>query len=132
MLLSYVPSRSLRSSGTGLLTIPKPRTKIHGEAAFNDYALCLWQNTHLPENLRGAKTVDIFKRDLKTHIFSLAFPLGDFFSLSVLNDYSLVFSSSYVCCVVNISVFNIHCLLVLPCQAHCVAFMSEMCYVNKT
>ena len=34
VLLSYVLSRSLRSSGTGLLTIPKPGTKRHGEAAF--------------------------------------------------------------------------------------------------
>ena len=38
MLLSNVPSRSLRSSDTGLLTIPKPRTKRHGEAAFSYYA----------------------------------------------------------------------------------------------
>jgi hypothetical protein len=35
---SYVPGRSLRSSDTGLLTIPKPRTKRHGETAFSYYA----------------------------------------------------------------------------------------------
>ena len=56
--LSYVPSRSLRSSGTDLLTIPKPRTKRHGEAAFSYYDPSLWNS--LPKNLRGAETVDIF------------------------------------------------------------------------
>jgi hypothetical protein len=76
MLLSYVPSRSLKSSGTCLLTIPKPRTKRHGEADCIYYAHSLWNS--LSENLRGAETVDIFKRDLKTHLFSFAFPLGAF------------------------------------------------------
>ena len=42
MLFSYVPNMSLRSSGTGLLTTPKPRTKRHGEAAFSYYAPSLW------------------------------------------------------------------------------------------
>ena len=54
MLLSYVPSRSLRSSGTGLLTIPKPWTRRHGEAEMSYYAPSLWNS--LPENLRRAET----------------------------------------------------------------------------
>jgi hypothetical protein len=37
ILLSYVPNRSLTYSGTGLLAIPKPRTKRHGEASFFSY-----------------------------------------------------------------------------------------------
>ena len=37
MLLSYVPNMSLRSSGTDLLTIPKLRTKSHGETFFSYY-----------------------------------------------------------------------------------------------
>jgi hypothetical protein len=76
MLLSYVPSRSLRSSDTVLLTIPKTRTKRHGEAAFSYYALSLWNS--LSEKLRRAQTVDIFKIDLKAHLFSFAFPSGTF------------------------------------------------------
>ena len=36
LLLPYQPSRTLRSSGTGLLTIPRVRLKTHGEAPFVD------------------------------------------------------------------------------------------------
>ena len=71
LLLPYQPSRTLRSSGTGLLIIPKVRTKTHGEAAFSHYGPHLWNS--LPENIRTAETVDIFKRRLKSHLFSLAF-----------------------------------------------------------
>ena len=71
LLLSYQPSRILRSSGTGLLTVPKVRTKTHGEAAFSHYDPHLWNS--LPENIRAAETVDVFKRRLKTHLFKLAF-----------------------------------------------------------
>ena len=56
MLSRYTPSRSLRYSGTELLTVPKARTKRHGEAAFRVYAPSLW-NT-LPEDLRMAETVE--------------------------------------------------------------------------
>ncbi len=58
LLLPYRPSRILRSSGTGLLSIPKARTKTHGEAAFSHYGPHLWNS--LPESLRTAETVDIF------------------------------------------------------------------------
>ena len=64
MLSRYTPSRSLRSPDTELLTVPKARTKTHGEAAFSFYAPSLW-NT-LPEDLGTAKTVETFKRDPKT------------------------------------------------------------------
>lgn len=71
LLLSYEPTRTLRSSGRGLLLIPKVRTKTHGEAAFCYYGPHLWNS--LPEDLRTAESVDIFKNKLKTHLFSLAF-----------------------------------------------------------
>ncbi|XP_054864080.1 uncharacterized protein LOC129348233 [Amphiprion ocellaris] len=71
LLLTYRPSRILRSSGSGLLSIPQARTKTHGEAAFSHYGPRLWNS--LPENLRTAETVDIFKRRLKTHLFNQAF-----------------------------------------------------------
>ena len=71
LLLSYQPSRTLRSSGTGLLIVPKVRTKTHGEAAFSHYGPQLWNS--LPENIRTAETVDIFERRLKTHLFNLVF-----------------------------------------------------------
>lgn len=70
MLLTYEPSRTLRSSDRGLLFIPKVRTKTHGEAAFYYDAPRLWNS--LPEDMRAAASVDIFKSKLKTHFFSLA------------------------------------------------------------
>ena len=72
LFLPYVPPRTLRSLGSGLLALPKVRTKTHGEAAFQFYAPRLWNS--LPENLRTLTNVDIFKQRLKTHLFSQAFP----------------------------------------------------------
>uniref|UniRef100_A0A672IAL3 Reverse transcriptase domain-containing protein n=1 Tax=Salarias fasciatus TaxID=181472 RepID=A0A672IAL3_SALFA len=71
LFLPYRPSRALRSSGSALLCVPKARTKTHGEAAFSHYGPRLWNS--LPENLRTAETVDIFKGRLKTHLFNQAF-----------------------------------------------------------
>ncbi|XP_073349448.1 uncharacterized protein [Pagrus major] len=71
LLLPYQPSRTLRSSGAGLLTIPQVRTRTHGEAAFSYYGPRLWNS--LPENLRAAENVDVFKKRLKTHLFNQAF-----------------------------------------------------------
>ncbi len=54
LLLPYQPSRTLRSSGTGLLTIPRVKTKTHGEAAFSHYGPYLWnslQRTSGPQRL---------------------------------------------------------------------------------
>src|SRR4029434_4861735 len=65
ILSRYTPSRSLRSSGTELLTVPKARTKRYAEAAFSFYAPNLW-NT-LPEDLGMAETVETFKHALKTY-----------------------------------------------------------------
>ena len=66
MLIRYEPSRALRSSGTGLLTVPRVRTK-QGEAAFSYYAPKIWNK--LPENLRSAATLSSFKSSLKTFLF---------------------------------------------------------------
>lgn len=66
MVLRYVPTRSLRSSGSCLLIIPRVRSKTHVEAAFGHYGPSLWSG--LPEDLRVAESVDIFKRK---HLFSL-------------------------------------------------------------
>ncbi|MDG2555395.1 reverse transcriptase domain-containing protein, partial [Vibrio parahaemolyticus] len=71
LLLPYQPSRTLRSSGTGLLIVPRVRSETHGEAAFSHYGPHLWNS--LLESIRTAETVDFFKRRLKTHLFSLAF-----------------------------------------------------------
>ena len=70
LLPYYESSRSLRSSGTGLLTVPRVKTK-HGEAAFSYYATHSWNK--LPEDLRLAPTLAIFKSRLKAFMFSIAF-----------------------------------------------------------
>ena len=71
LLLQYEPSWTLRSSGTGLLIVPKVRTRTYGEASFQHYGPRLWNS--LPEDLRAAENVHIFKSRLKTHLFNLAF-----------------------------------------------------------
>uniref|UniRef100_A0A8C6LGB2 Reverse transcriptase domain-containing protein n=1 Tax=Nothobranchius furzeri TaxID=105023 RepID=A0A8C6LGB2_NOTFU len=71
LLLQYEPSRTLRSSGRRLLVIPKVRTQTHGEASFQCYGPRLWNE--LPEDLRAAENVHVFKSRLKTHLFRLAF-----------------------------------------------------------
>ena len=71
LLLPYRPSWTLRSSGTGLLSVPNVRTKTFGEASFHCYGPRLWNS--LPEGLRAAESVDAFKGGLKTHLFNLAF-----------------------------------------------------------
>ncbi len=71
MFLMYAPSRSLRSSCTGLSVVPWVRTKNYGKVAFNVSGPHLWNG--LPEALRASQSVNTFKRNLKTCLFNLAF-----------------------------------------------------------
>lgn len=64
MFSMYNPSRSLGSSGTGLLTVPRVRNKNNVEAAISVYGPRLWNS--LPEELRESKSVNNFKVNLKT------------------------------------------------------------------
>ena len=70
LLTHYEPSRPLRSSGSGFLSVPRVRTR-HGESAFSFYAphVC----NKLSKSLRYAETLSVFKSRLKTHLFSAAF-----------------------------------------------------------
>uniref|UniRef100_A0A8C6NVU5 Reverse transcriptase domain-containing protein n=1 Tax=Nothobranchius furzeri TaxID=105023 RepID=A0A8C6NVU5_NOTFU len=70
-LSPYEPSWSLRSSGRRLLVVPKVRTHTHSEVSFQYYGPRLWNE--LPEDLRAAENVHVFKSRLKTHQFRLAF-----------------------------------------------------------
>ena len=67
----YVPARTLRSSGQVLLVPPKTKLKTKGDRAFMAAAPRLWNS--LPEHIRSASSVEVFKSFLKTHLFSLAF-----------------------------------------------------------
>src|SRR4029434_3271934 len=70
-LVKYLPSRTLRSSNAGLLEFPIKSRKTIGDAAFVIYAQVLWNI--LPIDIREASSLNIFKRKLKTYLFTLAF-----------------------------------------------------------
>ncbi|KAL0970199.1 hypothetical protein UPYG_G00238640 [Umbra pygmaea] len=70
-LKSYVPQRALRSSTANLLMIQKSTHRKIGDAAFFKYAPKLW-NT-IPKNIKEAPSIDIFKKLLKTYLFTIAF-----------------------------------------------------------
>ena len=69
-LTHYVPKRTLRSSAAGLLEAPGGRQTI-GDAAFVNRAPKWWNA--LPKIIREAESVDTFKRELKTYLFTRAF-----------------------------------------------------------
>ena len=69
-LLSYKTcSRSLRSSSQKLLDVPKSRT--YGDRAFEVAAPRLWNS--LPFHLRTISNINIFKNQMKTYPFKLAY-----------------------------------------------------------
>ena len=61
MLEPYEPAGTLRTSGRGLLLVPRVRTK-QAEAAFQVYASNIWNSP--PEDVRQASA--LFKSRLKT------------------------------------------------------------------
>ena len=70
--LSVISNKKLRSSDHKLLAIPRTRTKTYGDRSFSVAGPRLWNN--LPKQLRLCSSVDVFKKDLKTHLFRNAFP----------------------------------------------------------
>jgi hypothetical protein len=69
LLMSYTPTRSLRSSSQALLVVPrKVSTATYGERAFSVSAPKLWNG--LPQHLRNAKSLAAFKTLLKTQLFN--------------------------------------------------------------
>ena len=70
----YEPERALRSAEQGLLTIPRTHLKTKGDKAFQAVAPKLWNA--LPQALRFAASVDIFKSNLKTLLFEQVFVVG--------------------------------------------------------
>ena len=84
LLLPNEPSRSLRSSGTGLLITPTVNTGAQSEAAFQHFIPRL--RSSLPENLRAAQNDDIFKSRLKTPFLShiLTFDILFYFYFCIL------------------------------------------------
>ena len=67
LINTYTPSRLLRSSDSGLLTVPKCKTKW-GERAFIHAGPSLWNS--LPREIRDSKCVETFKIKLKTYLYN--------------------------------------------------------------
>ncbi len=68
LLIPFTPTRDLRSSETGLLTVPLTRLRLMGDRAFSSLAPKLWNS--LPIEIRRAKTLSTFKSRL---FFRVAF-----------------------------------------------------------
>ena len=70
-LVSYSPSRSLRSSSEKLLKVPRYNLKSSGFRSFRSQAPHFWNS--LPSSLRNSPSLPTFKKNLKTHLFKLHF-----------------------------------------------------------
>ena len=64
-------SRQLKSSNMCLLQTPKARLKTYGDAAFSVAAPPEWN--HPPEHIRSSPSIVLFKSNLKTVLFNIAF-----------------------------------------------------------
>ena len=66
-MLRYRDARpGLRSTGR-LLDVPRTRTSTYGNRAFSTIGPRLWNS--LPPDLKSASSVNVFKTNLKTHLF---------------------------------------------------------------
>ena len=68
MLTVYQPKRTRRSMGSVTLVVPRVRTSSYGERKVQCSSAKLWNA--LPAHIRASKTVNIFKKLLKMHLFS--------------------------------------------------------------
>ena len=69
LLTTYQPNRSLRSATQFLLDPPRHiATSYYGERAFSTSAPKLWNA--LPQSIKNATSLTIFKKCLKTHLFN--------------------------------------------------------------
>ena len=71
LLVPYTPERSLRSSDSYQLKVPRSKTKSFGDRAFKHAAPILWN--HLPLPIRKSKTYTSFKSNLKSYLFKEGF-----------------------------------------------------------
>ena len=70
----YKPRRSLRSStDNSVLFKPVMNYKTYGEKSFSFYGPYVWNS--LPAHLRNCDNINIFKKNLKTHLFKQAYNL---------------------------------------------------------
>ena len=68
MLKLYQPARNLRSvNNSKQLVVPKSRTVRYGDRSFSSVAPRIWNA--LPVTIRDSKSLNVFKKSLKTHFF---------------------------------------------------------------
>ena len=63
----YVPMRHLRSANDNLLVVPKTQLS-YGDITFTVAAAKIWNK--LPAVIKPSGNVDIFKKNLETHLFA--------------------------------------------------------------
>ena len=68
LIQPYKNQRNLRSNNQYLLRVPKSKTTTFGDRAFSVCAPKLWNN--LPSDVKSSPSIDIFKKKLKTYLFS--------------------------------------------------------------
>ncbi len=71
LISEATPTRSLRANKGCLLSVPRVKTRT-GERSFSACAPALWNR--LPLSLRSVESFKVFRKQLKTHLFDLAFP----------------------------------------------------------
>ena len=67
MIVEYTPSHHLRSAGSRLLKVPRHNLEQYGRRGFSVTAPRLWND--LPDSLRHIDSFELFKSNLKTHLF---------------------------------------------------------------
>ena len=72
LVVPYQPTRSLRSESEAFLAIPTTRGVTYDNRCFRKAAASIWNN--LPVTIRKCKTIDTFKKKIKTILFLSAFP----------------------------------------------------------
>ena len=72
LLTFYVSKReNMRSSSKMSLQVPKTKLVTAGDVCFSVAAPKLWND--IPESLKNAVSLDVFKTHLKTYLFGKAF-----------------------------------------------------------
>lgn len=71
LIVSYSPTRNLRSASKHLLEVPNVRLKSYGDRTFSVAAPKDWND--IPLDIKLSRSFDVFKSRLKTYLFRLAF-----------------------------------------------------------
>ena len=112
----YAPSRSLRSSGTGLLVVPQVRTETYREAAFNVYG-----PSPLDPPARGPEVITICEHVLKEslrHNYLAQHSLNPFYYHKIIYFHCIIVLSLY-CYIFIASLYFVVFFIVLLSTLYC-------------